>query len=59
MDTITPSLVEDITEIRDSGEVNMMDYMGVQVIASRMEFLDLVIWIEDNSDHYMTLLRSI
>lgn len=59
MDTITPGLIEDINEIRLSGEVNMLDRDGVQVIANDMEYFDLVVWIQDNQNDYMTLLRSI
>lgn len=58
MDIITLGLIEDINEIRLSGEVNMLDRDGVQMIANDMEYYDLVVWIQNNQDHYMTLLRS-
>ncbi len=58
-DAITPSLIEDITEVRNGGEVNMMDRKGVQTVANDMEFFDLVVWIEDNKQDYMKLLKAI
>lgn len=44
---VTKNVADQLEAIRDSGEINMFDRRGVQVIANRRDFYDLVIWIED------------
>lgn len=38
--------------VRESGEVNMLDRKGAQVVANKLERYDLVIWLEDNREDY-------
>lgn len=37
-----------ILTIRDTGETNMLDSRAVQVIANRLGFYELVVFIEEN-----------
>jgi len=43
---------QQLEAIRQSGEINMLDRNGVQFIANREEYYELVVWIEDNRDAY-------
>jgi hypothetical protein len=42
-----------IIDIRDSGEVNMIDATMVQVIANRRGFYELVVFIEEHKKEYV------
>ena len=46
------TLLEQILAICDSGEINMLDAYGVQAIASRERYYDLVCFIEDDRTAY-------
>lgn len=45
-----------IMEIRDSGETNMLDTRMVQVIANRMGFYELVIYLEEHKREYVNFI---
>jgi hypothetical protein len=46
---MTKKIKEQILAVRDSGETNMLDTRGVQWIANREGYYELVIYIEENS----------
>ena len=43
---------EQILAVRDTGETNMFDTRMVQVIANRMGFYDLVVFIQEHKREY-------
>lgn len=45
-----------IMAIRDSGETNMLDVRMVQVIANRMGFYELVIYLEEHRREYISFI---
>ena len=42
-----------IMAVRDSGETNMLDTRMVQVIANRMGFYELVVYLEEYKREYV------
>lgn len=51
-----PKIKEQILAVRDTGEVNMFDTRGVQYIANREGFYELVIYLEDHAKEYINFL---
>jgi len=49
---------EQILVIRDSGETNMLDTRTVQVIANRMGFCELVIYLEEHRRGYVNFILT-
>ncbi len=47
---------EQILAVRDSGETNMLDTRMVQVIADRMGFYELVVYIEEHKREYVNFI---
>lgn len=45
-----------IMKIRDSGETNMLDTRMVQLIANRMGFYELVIYLEEHKREYVNFI---
>ena len=45
-----------IVEIRDSGEPNMLDTRMVQVIANRMGFYELVVYLDKHKREYVNFI---
>ena len=45
-----------IMAIRDSGETNMLDTRMVQVIANRMGFYELVVYLEEHKREYANFI---
>lgn len=51
-------LREQILDIRDSGEVNMLDSRAVQVLANQCRYYDLVVFIEDHRREYCKFIMT-
>ena len=49
---------EQILAVRDSGETNMLDIRMVQVIANRMGFYELVIYLEEHKKEYANFILT-
>lgn len=47
---------EHILKIRDTGLTNMFDVRKVQEIANKMDFYELVIFIEDHHEEYVQFI---
>ena len=47
-----------IMDVRDSGEVNMLDANGVQYVAFHMGHYELVAFIEDHRGKYAKFIMS-
>lgn len=47
-----------ILSIRDSGVTNMFDLKRVQYEANKLEFYELVIFIEENKDKYVNFIMT-
>lgn len=47
-----------ILTIRDTGEINMLDSRAVQVIANRLGFYELVVFIEENRREYARFIMT-
>jgi hypothetical protein len=47
---------EQILAVRDSGETNMLDTRMVQVIADRMGFYELVVYLEEHKREYVNFI---
>lgn len=45
-----------IMAVRDSGETNMLDTRMVQVIANRMGFYELVVYLEEHRREYVNFI---
>lgn len=49
---------EQILAVRDTGEVNMLNSRAVQVIADRLGFFELVVFIEENRREYARFIMT-
>lgn len=49
---------EQIMAVRDTGEANMLDISLVQVIANRMGFYELVIYLEEHRTEYANFILT-
>ena len=49
---------EQILAVRDTGETNMLDSRAVQVIANRLGFYELVVFIEENRREYARFIMT-
>lgn len=58
MKMMTQKVREQILKVRDTGQTNMFDCNMVQVIADRMGFFDLVIYIEENKKEYVRFILT-
>ena len=47
-----------IMDIRDSGQVNMFDVPGVQRMAFKMEFYELICFIEEDRAAYVRFILT-
>lgn len=47
-----------ILTIRDTGEAHMLDSRAVQVIANRLGFYELVVFIEENRREYARFIMT-
>ena len=47
-----------ILTIPDTGETNMLDSCAVQVIANRLGFYELVVFIEENRREYARFIMT-
>lgn len=55
---MTERMKEQIMAIRDSGETNMLDYKTVQGIAYREGYYELVVYIEDYPERYVSFILT-
>lgn len=53
---MTETIRKQIVAIRDSGETNMLDTNMVQIIADRMGFYELVIYLEEHRREYVSFI---
>ena len=51
-------IVSQIRDIRDSGRVNMFDVPGVQRMAFKMGFYELVCFIEEDRAEYVRFILT-
>lgn len=49
---------EQILAIRDSGVTNMFDLNRVQYEANKLNFYELVVFIEENKDKYVNFIMT-
>ncbi len=49
---VPEKVLEEIMEVRDTGQTNMLDRGTVQVVADSLGFYSLVNWIEENRQDY-------
>ena len=55
---MTERIKEQIEAIRQSGETNMLDTRRVQVIANRMGFYELVVYLEEHRTEYTNFILT-
>lgn len=55
---MSEKLKKQIIAIRDSGEVNMIDYKIVQLIAFNKQYYDLVSFIAEDENAYLRYIFS-
>lgn len=53
---IDSKALEQLLEIRDSGETNMFAFNTVQRLAYERDFYELVNWMEENKNDYPALI---
>ncbi len=52
-------IIDELEQVRDTGEVNMMDRRGVQSVANELGLFNLVCFIEDHSrTEHFNMLKS-
>jgi len=49
---VTQKILDDIIDIRDTGQTNMLAHQEVMVIADSLGFFELVCWIQENPKDY-------
>lgn len=55
---MTETIKTQILEVRALGEVNMFDINGVQQIANRERFYELVIYLEEHRKEYANFILT-
>ncbi|MEI6132430.1 MAG: DUF5049 domain-containing protein [Bacillota bacterium] len=55
---MSEKVMEQILAIRDSGVCNMFDTTYVQQEANRLEFFELVLFIEDHKGEYVHFIMT-
>lgn len=55
---MSAAIKEQIMVVRDSGETNMLDTRMVRVIANRMGFYELVIYLEEHRAEYVKFILT-
>ena len=55
---MTETIRKQILAIRATGETNMLDARRVQVIANRMGFYELVIYLEEHRKEYANFILT-
>ena len=53
---MTETIRKQIVAFRDSGETNMLDTNMVQIVADRMGFYELVIYLEEHRREYVSFI---
>ena len=53
---MTDTVRKQIMAVRDSGETNMLDANMVQIVADRMGFYELVIYLEEHRREYASFI---
>jgi hypothetical protein len=53
---MTETVRKQIMAVRDSGETNMLDTDVVQIVADRMGFYELVIYLEEHRREYASFI---
>lgn len=53
---MTETVRKQIMAVRDSGETNMLDANMVQIVADRMGFYELVIYLEEHRREYASFI---
>ena len=53
---MTETVRKQIMAVRDSGETNMLDTDVVQIVADRMGFYELVIFLEEHRREYASFI---
>ena len=56
---MTETVRKQIMAVRDSGETNMLDTDVVQIVADRMGFYELVIYLEEHRREYASFIIKI
>jgi hypothetical protein len=49
---VTKTVLDGITDVRDSGKTNMLDRNTVAKLCSDMGYYDAALWINDNKREY-------
>lgn len=55
---MSETIREQIMAVRNSGETNMLDTRMVQIIANRMGFYELVIYLEEHKREYVNFILT-
>ena len=53
---MTETVRKQIMAVRDSGETNMLDANMVQIVADRMGFYELVLYLEEHRREYASFI---
>ena len=49
---------EQILAVRDTGQTNMFDTRAVQCIANEMNFIELVVFLDEHKDKYVRFILT-
>jgi hypothetical protein len=51
---VSEAVADGIKEVRNTGKTNMMEWRRVQRIADELELYELVVWLQDHQEEYLT-----
>ena len=51
---VSEAVADGIKEVRNTGKTNMMEWRRVQRIADELELYELVVWLQDHQEDYLT-----
>lgn len=55
---MTETIRKQVLAVRATGETNMLDTQRVQVIANRMGFYELVVYLEEHRTEYVNFILT-
>ena len=55
---MTDTIMKQILAVRATGETNMLDTRRVQVVANRMAFYELVVYLEEHRTEYVNFILT-
>lgn len=58
MDNVPQEVIEALADVRESGRINMFDYVGAVKLASLLGHYEAADWLQENKNRYMDALNA-